>query len=179
MTRYFVAGGAGFIGSHMVAALLTEPDAQVTVYDNFSSGRDWHLAEADPSRLKLEITESALIGDPERAEEVLHELRGLGLALALDDFGTGYSSLGYLHRFAIDTIKIDRSFVMALHDGSRSIAIVRAIVALARPFNLKVVAEGIESENDVRVLNELGCDYGQGYLFSKPLPVDKARVFTA
>lgn len=133
--------------------------------------------KADPSRLKLEITESALIREPERAEEVLHQLRALGLAVALDDFGTGYSSLGYLHRFAIDTIKIDRSFVMALHDGSRSIDIVRAIIALARNFNLKVVAEGIESEDDVRVLNELGCDYGQGYLFSKPLPVDKARVF--
>lgn len=163
--------GDTFVSVNLSGINLGATDLVHTVKSVLKNGK------ADPARLKLEITESALIAEPERAEDVLHELRALGLALALDDFGTGYSSLGYLHRFSIDTIKIDRSFVMALHDGSRSIDIVRAIVALARTFNLKVVAEGIENENDVRVLNELGCDYGQGYLFSKPLPVDKARVF--
>jgi EAL domain-containing protein (putative c-di-GMP-specific phosphodiesterase class I) len=129
------------------------------------------------SRIKEEITESALIASPERAEDALMGLKALGIETALDDFGTGYSSLSYLHRFAIDTIKIDRSFVMALQDGSRSIDIVRAIVALARNFGLKVVAEGIEGEEEVRILNEIGCDYGQGYLFSRPLPVEKALAF--
>lgn len=133
--------------------------------------------KADPRRLKLEITESALIGDPEMAEEILHGLRQLGLATALDDFGTGYSSLGYLHRFSIDTIKIDRSFVMAMPTGQRSIDIVQAIITLARTFGLKVVAEGIENEEEVKLLNDLGCDYGQGYFYSKPLPVDDALAY--
>lgn len=132
---------------------------------------------ADPSRIRLEITESALIGDPDHAEKALGELRALGFGIALDDFGTGYSSLGYLHRFAIDTIKIDRSFVMAMKQGGRSVDIVRAIIALSRSFQLDVVAEGIETEEDVDILNRMGCDYGQGYLFSKPMPVDQALAW--
>ncbi len=131
----------------------------------------------DPKLIKLEITESALIGDPKLAENVLQGLKELGVTIALDDFGTGYSSLGYLHKFSIDDLKIDRSFVAQLHDGNKSIDIIRAIVGLARNFNLNIVAEGIEKEQDVTVLNELGCDMGQGYLFSKPLMIEDAYSF--
>ena len=131
----------------------------------------------DPSHIKLEITESALIGDPEQAEKVLQGLKALGLTISLDDFGTGYSSLSYLHKFTIDDLKIDRSFVMQIHDGNRSLDIVRAIVSLAKNFKLNIVAEGIEQEEDVAALNSLECDMGQGYLFSKPVPLDQAMAF--
>ncbi len=131
----------------------------------------------DPAHIKLEVTESALIDDPEQAEKVLQGLKALGLNISLDDFGTGYSSLSYLHTFTIDDLKIDRSFVMQLNDDNRSIDIVRAIIALARNFKLNVVAEGIEREEDIVALRSLDCDYGQGYLFSKPVPVEDAIAF--
>lgn len=133
--------------------------------------------EIDPRHIKLEITESALIGDADQAEKVLQGLKILGVSVALDDFGTGYSSLGYLHKFTIDDLKIDRSFVMQLHDGSRTIDIVRAIIGLAKNFKLNVVAEGIEQEKDIAALLSLDCDYGQGYLYSKPMPVDAALEY--
>jgi len=131
----------------------------------------------DPAQIVLEITESALMGDPMVAEKVLQDLRKLGLTIALDDFGTGYSSLGYLHRFSIDILKIDRSFVQDIHNNGKSLDVVRAIVSLAKTFNLSIVGEGIESEKEIYSLAGLGCNHGQGYLFSKPLPVDKALAF--
>lgn len=131
----------------------------------------------DPSQIVLEITESALMGDPMVAEKVLKDLKKQKLTIALDDFGTGYSSLGYLHRFSIDILKIDRAFVQDIHNNIKSLDVVRAIVSLAKTFNLKIVAEGIESKNEVYSLAGLGCDNGQGYFFSKPLPVDKAIEF--
>jgi len=131
----------------------------------------------DPAQIVLEITESALMGDPMVAESVLKNLKKVGLTIALDDFGTGYSSLGYLHRFSIDVLKIDRSFVQDLHNNSKSLDVVRAIVSLAKTFNLRIIAEGIESENEIYSLAGLGCDNGQGYFFSKPLPIDKALAF--
>lgn len=131
----------------------------------------------EPHHLKLEITESALIADPERAEQVLHSLRALGVTIALDDFGTGYSSLGYLHKFPIDSLKIDRSFISQIERDSKGIDIVSAIIGLAKNFKLGVVAEGIETEKDVQILNDLGCDMGQGYLFGKPMSIDDAHEF--
>lgn len=131
----------------------------------------------DPTQIVLEITESALMGDPMVAEKVLKDLKKQKLTIALDDFGTGYSSLGYLHRFSIDILKIDRAFVQDIHNNSKSLDVVRAIVSLAKTFNLKIVAEGIESKNELYSLAGLGCDSGQGYFFSKPLPVDKAVEF--
>ncbi|MFH1158366.1 MAG: EAL domain-containing protein [Pseudomonadota bacterium] len=132
---------------------------------------------ADPAQIVLEITESALMGNPEQAEVALKDLRKQGLTIALDDFGTGYSSLGYLHRFPIDVLKIDRSFIQDIHNNTKSLDVVRAIVSLAKTFDLSIVAEGIESINEVHSLAGLGCDAGQGYLFSKPLPVEKAMEF--
>jgi diguanylate cyclase len=134
-------------------------------------------AKIDPSNINLEVTESALIGDPEAARQALAALKELGVGISLDDFGTGYSSLGYLHAFTFDALKIDRSFVSQLSNGRKSIDIVRAIVALARNFNLGIVAEGIEGEKEIEILNDLGCEMGQGYLFSKPLSVQDAYAY--
>jgi EAL domain-containing protein (putative c-di-GMP-specific phosphodiesterase class I) len=134
---------------------------------------------ANPRRLKLEITESALIDDPAHAAEVLQGLKEAGFMIALDDFGTGYSSLGYLHRFTIDVIKIDRSFVSRLHDNEKSMEIVSAIIGLAKTFHLGTIAEGIEQEPDIETLCNLGCTLGQGYFFSKPLPVKDAVAYAA
>lgn len=137
------------------------------------------LVESDdePRRIKLEITESALIGDAERAEKILQSLKAIGVSIALDDFGTGYSSLGYLHKFPIDDLKIDRSFVAQIAHDDKSVDIIRAIISLARNFKLNIVAEGIEQEEDVRILSALGCDMGQGYFFSKPLSIADALAF--
>ncbi|GIL38685.1 EAL domain-containing protein [Roseiterribacter gracilis] len=123
----------------------------------------------DPSLLKLEITESGLINSPEIAYRVLTELRSLGVSIALDDFGTGYSSLSYLHRFPIDSLKIDRTFVNALASSDRSRAIVRTIVGLGQSMSLKVIAEGIEEESTADMLREMGLQYGQGYHYSMPV----------
>ena len=109
----------------------------------------------------------------ENAETViamLKSIKQLGVQISIDDFGTGYSSLSYLHRFPIDTLKIDRSFVSAMERGSENSEIVRTIVYLAKALNLNVVAEGIESIRQFHQLSMLGCEYGQGYLFSRPLP---------
>jgi len=130
----------------------------------------------DPQRIKFEVTESLLMADPERAGELLSEVKMLGVMLALDDFGTGYSSLSYLHRFPFDTLKIDRSFVMTMNRSSGSMEIVRCILGMSRGLLLDVVAEGIEDEDELAELRELGCDYGQGYHFARPLPEDEAAA---
>ncbi len=131
----------------------------------------------NPKQIKLEITESAFIVDPKVAERVLKELKSLGITIALDDFGTGYSSLGYLHKFPIDVLKIDRSFIQQIETDARGIDIVRAVVNLAHDFDLNVVAEGIEREEDVALLKGLGCEMGQGYFFGKPMNIQDAHRF--
>jgi EAL domain-containing protein (putative c-di-GMP-specific phosphodiesterase class I) len=105
---------------------------------------------------------------------MLMQLRGLGVGLSIDDFGTGYSSLSYLHRFPIDTLKIDRSFVTQMTDNSENAEIVRTIVTLARSLDMHVIAEGVETGEQLRRLGGLGCDYGQGYLFSRPVGAGQA-----
>jgi diguanylate cyclase (GGDEF)-like protein len=126
-----------------------------------------------PSCLKLEITESAVMENAETAIAMLKQIRELGAQLSIDDFGTGYSSLSYLHRFPIDTLKVDRSFVSAMEDGTENGEIVRTVIALAKTLNLDVVAEGIETIHQLHQLRILGCEYGQGYLFSRPLPAQE------
>jgi EAL domain-containing protein (putative c-di-GMP-specific phosphodiesterase class I) len=120
-------------------------------------------------QLGLEMTESSLIPDMDTALEVLGSLRRLGVSLLMDDFGTGYSSLSYLHSFPIDVLKIDRSFVGRMTEGEQALQIVRTIVELARVLGMDVVAEGIETVEQYRLLRELGCRYGQGYLFARPI----------
>lgn len=126
-----------------------------------------------PERLILEITEEAMVADTERPLPTLHRLHDLGVRLSVDDFGTGYSSLAYLRRLPIDEIKVDRSFVQGMTTDSRDLSVVRAIVDMARHFGLTAVAEGVESELTLGVLEDIGCDIGQGFLFSRPLPNDR------
>ena len=122
-----------------------------------------------PRSLKLEITETAIMENGEKAVAMLREIKELGVQLSIDDFGTGYSSLGYLQQFPIDTLKIDRVFVRSMEDGRQNGEIVRAVLALADSLNLDVVAEGIESIHQFHQLRVLACTYGQGYLFSRPV----------
>jgi diguanylate cyclase (GGDEF)-like protein/PAS domain S-box-containing protein len=127
-----------------------------------------------PGCLKLEITESMVAENIDTAIGMLTQLRDLGVGLSIDDFGTGYSSLSYLHRFPIDTLKIDRSFVTQMMDNTENAEIVRTIVTLARSLDMNVVAEGVETREQLRHLSELECGYGQGYLFSKPVSAGQA-----
>jgi len=128
-------------------------------------------------RLKVEITESAVMGDVARALETLGALKALGVSLSIDDFGTGYSSLSYLRRFPFDFMKVDRSFVMAAEESHENVEIIRTIVTLAHSLGKEVVAEGVETEGQLALMREMGCEYAQGYLFSKPLPPPEAEAF--
>jgi diguanylate cyclase (GGDEF)-like protein len=130
----------------------------------------------DPHTIKLELTESAVMDNAETAIGMLKELRSLGVKLSIDDFGTGYSSLSYLHRFPIDMLKVDRSFVSTMEGGTENGEIVRTVIALAKTLRLSVIAEGIESIHQLHQLRILGCEYGQGYLFSRPVPPNEAVV---
>lgn len=130
-------------------------------------------ANLHPSSLKLEITESTAMEDAERTVEILTQLKELGTQLSIDDFGTGYSSLSYLHRLPFDTLKIDRSFVYSVGEDGENSEILQTIISLAKNLKMRVIAEGIETENQLRLLRNLGCDYGQGFLMSKPLPKDQ------
>ncbi|WP_295478146.1 phosphodiesterase DibA [uncultured Pseudomonas sp.] len=124
----------------------------------------------DPGCLELEVTESAVMSDPEQAIEQLHRLRELGLNLAIDDFGTGYSSLLRLKRMPVQKLKIDQGFVAGLPADEDDVAIVRAIIALARSMNMQVLAEGIEEPQQAVFLHDSGCELGQGYWFARPMP---------
>ncbi len=135
------------------------------------------LAETgiDGGSIRLEITESTLMDQGEQTINKLAQLRARNIQLSIDDFGQGYSSLSYLHRFPINILKIDRAFVDQMTDGSENIEIVRTIVMLAHTLNMSVVAEGVETEQQVEILKKLGCEFGQGYLFSRPLPAIAAE----
>jgi diguanylate cyclase (GGDEF)-like protein/PAS domain S-box-containing protein len=131
----------------------------------------------DSCSLKLEIIESALIDNPELSSIILEQLKELGVVLSLDDFGTGYSSLNYLHRFPVDILKIDRSFINRIYSQQDSLEIVRTIIMLGQNLGIDVVAEGIETEKQLTLLQQLQCQYGQGYLFSKPMSVSEVEIW--
>jgi EAL domain-containing protein (putative c-di-GMP-specific phosphodiesterase class I) len=118
------------------------------------------------------MTESSLIPNMSTALEVLGSLRELGISLLLDDFGTGFSSLNYLHSFPFDVLKIDRSFVCRITEGDQPLNIVRTIIELARTLGMDVVAEGIETREQYRLLRRLGCRFGQGYLMARPMSAE-------
>lgn len=177
---------------HLIEWQRKSPDNENLVLSVNLSGK--HFAQKDlveqvkgvidetginPACLKLELTESAVMDNAERVISMLTELRALGLKLSIDDFGTGYSSLSYLHRFPIDTLKVDRSFVSTMEDGSENGEIVRTVIALAKTLRLDVVAEGIETIHQLHQLRILGCEYGQGYLFSRPVPLEDAERLLA
>ncbi len=126
----------------------------------------------DGKNLKLELTESAIMENPDLTAQVLSEVKTLDVDLALDDFGTGYSSLSYLNRFPIDVLKIDHSFVRGMDSNSENAKIVNVIAMLAKTLGLDLVAEGVETPRQAAVIQSLGCDFAQGYLFSRPLPSD-------
>ncbi|MEM9915738.1 MAG: EAL domain-containing protein [Planctomycetota bacterium] len=134
-------------------------------------------AGIDPKWIKLEITESVIMDGRAQVTTVLEQMRGLGFQLAMDDFGTGHSSLSCLHQFPIDVLKIDRSFVQSLDQHIEFAAVIQAIVTLAHTLELSVVAEGIETMEQLAVLQALDCDHLQGYLFAKPLPLDEVIEF--
>jgi EAL domain-containing protein (putative c-di-GMP-specific phosphodiesterase class I) len=127
-------------------------------------------------QLGLEMTESSLIPNMNTAMEVLEGLRALGISISMDDFGTGYSSLSYLNSFPIDVLKIDRSFVGRMTDGDQPLQIVRTIIELARVLGMDVVAEGIETSEQYQLLHQMGCRFGQGYLFARPMPAEQVNT---
>ncbi|MDB9524875.1 EAL domain-containing protein [Oscillatoria sp. CS-180] len=127
--------------------------------------------------LQLEITESMIMRDFQAAHDLMLKLKALGIELAIDDFGTGYSSLSYLHRFPTDTLKIDRSFVSSMENSAEDREIVQIIISLGQKLNMHLVAEGISSPEQLALLKEANCHYGQGYYFSKPMPVDQATAY--
>jgi EAL domain-containing protein (putative c-di-GMP-specific phosphodiesterase class I) len=145
---------------------------------DFASVAEAVLAETglDPSLLQIELTESGVIAQDAVTVTQLERLKGLGVSLAIDDFGTGYSALGYLRRFPVDVIKLDRSFVGAISASPHDAAFVAAVIAMARRLNLTVVAEGVETDEQLSFLRENACDQAQGFLFSKPLPPQEFRA---
>jgi EAL domain-containing protein (putative c-di-GMP-specific phosphodiesterase class I) len=117
------------------------------------------------------------MSNPQNSIEMLNQIRNLGIVLSVDDFGTGYSSLSYLKKFPIDTLKIDRSFINDLPQDKDDAAIVKAIIALSKSLNIEVIAEGVETQEQLEFLLNEGCNNIQGYYYSKPLPADEFRAF--
>jgi diguanylate cyclase (GGDEF)-like protein len=154
------------VAVNLSARNLLEPDFDEFLEDILAS----HLIE--PERLELEVTESALIEDPIRSHQMLHKIAALGVTLAVDDFGTGYTSMSQLEQMPLSTLKIDRSFTSRLADDPAGATLVKAMVDLAHEFGLEVVAEGVEDADVTARLRELGCDIGQGFLWSRPVTSD-------
>jgi diguanylate cyclase (GGDEF)-like protein len=171
--------------AHVIASMGEHPQRYVSINvsprhflsDNFADRLLRMLDEAnqDPRRLRIEITEVTLIEDAPRALRILRVLRNHGVAALLDDFGTGFSALSYLHRFPIQGLKIDRSFIAGLEGdtSAESLAVVRAILAMALTLGIDTIAEGIETETQRRILTDQGCQFGQGYLLGMPQPLER------
>ncbi|HEY9284607.1 MAG TPA: EAL domain-containing protein [Pyrinomonadaceae bacterium] len=171
--RRFPSDPPLFISVNLSSRQFTQPDLTAQVRRILAETR------LDPRCLKLEITESVVMESIDSATMLLRHLRELGVQLAIDDFGTGYSSLSYLHRFPIDTLKVDRSFVMRMVDNNENIEIVRTILMLAQNLGMDVVAEGVETKDQLALLRKLGCENGQGYYFSRPVSVGGAEKIIA
>ncbi len=162
-----------FVSVNLSARQLGHP----TLVDDV--GRLLEETGADPKRIKLEITESAVMADAGAAVDILRRLKALGVTLAVDDFGTGYSSLSYLTRLPVDSLKIDQSFIAAIHGSVESRGVVRVVTELGRLLRLETIAEGIETAGDLEILRILACDLGQGFLFSRPLDPEDATAIIA
>jgi diguanylate cyclase len=125
--------------------------------------------QIDPSQIELELTESTLVDDIPRSIEQLNQLKSVGIKVAMDDFGTGYSSLSYLQQFPFDILKIDQCFIQKINQNPKNAAIAQAIITMAHQLNLRVVAEGVETTEELTFVHENNCDEIQGYFFSKPI----------
>jgi EAL domain-containing protein (putative c-di-GMP-specific phosphodiesterase class I) len=130
-----------------------------------------------PEHLRVELTERALLEKTDIVLTNMKALKQLGVKILLDDFGTGYSSLSYLHRFPIDVLKIDRSFITNVHEHENNKAIIKTIIDLAANLNMATVGEGIENNEDALLLHQMDCLYGQGYYYAKPMPADKMEQY--
>lgn len=157
-----------FVSVNISARQLVHPDLVEEISKVLQQTR------VNPICLKLELTESILLEHPEFSLQVLQQLRDLGLRICIDDFGTGYSSLSYLHRLPANTLKIDRSFVSGLDQGTQQSQLVPTVINLAQILGMDVIAEGVETANQYQILKGLGCDYAQGYLLSRPLNAERA-----
>jgi len=129
-----------------------------------------------PSRLILEMTESVIMKESSAARARLQELKQVGVRIAIDDFGTGYSSLSHLQQFPVDILKIDRSFLHRMHQGSHDAALVRTIIQMAKLLSLRTIAEGVEDSQQQQQLRELGCDCAQGFLYGRPMSVEQIEM---
>jgi len=165
-----LVGDEGFISINVSGSHFRSPDLDQRLLDLL-------IEHKVPARsIRVEVTERALLENPAQVKRILENLRDHGVGIALDDFGTGYSSLSYLHQYPIETLKIDRSFVIELpaeDSEAHSTAVVRAIQALADSLRMQVIAEGIETESQMRALRRIGCRFGQGFLFAQPAPASK------
>ncbi len=175
LTAWASAGFRPSIAVNLSAAMLEQADLPARLVNALEL---WNVRG---SCLTLEVTESAIMPNPERSFAMLREIRRLGVGVSIDDFGTGYSSLAYFRTLPADELKIDRSFVANLTTSAADRHLVRSVIDLAHRFELKVVAEGIEDAATARVLTEMGCDIGQGYHFARPVPADEvlARATSA
>jgi EAL domain-containing protein (putative c-di-GMP-specific phosphodiesterase class I) len=171
--REFPSGEPLFVSVNLSAKQFTQRDLVEVVE------RALTASGLEARCLKLEITETAVMENAEAAAAMLRRLRGIGVQLGIDDFGTGYSSLSHLHRFPVNTLKVDRSFVGRMEEASEYGEIVRTIISLAHTLRMEVVAEGVETSGQRARLEALGCEYSQGYFFSKPLPAAAAAGYLA
>ncbi len=135
-------------------------------------------ADLKPEQLELEITEHLLMVDSEESLEIMQRVRKLGVRFAIDDFGTGFSNMAYITRFAVDRIKIDQSFISRCDVDENSRAVTAAVIALAHSLQIEVIAEGVESEQQVQILRQMSCDQAQGYFYSRPLKMADMHDFS-
>ncbi len=161
-----VAHPALEVSVNISALQLMAPDFVSDLIDTL------HTHGIDPARIEVELTETIVVDDPDLAARRIRELHEAGLSTALDDFGTGYSSIGTLRQLEFDTLKIDQSFVSGLGEAPQRLALVNAMILLAHALGLKVVCEGVETEEELGILQEIGCDVVQGYVIDRPLPID-------
>jgi EAL domain-containing protein (putative c-di-GMP-specific phosphodiesterase class I) len=162
--------GLSFISTNLSNKQMVQPDLVDYVE------RVLKETGLNPKNLKLEITEEVIIENPDKMVALLTQLKSLGVQIYIDDFGTGYSSLSHLHRLPIDGLKIDRSFIKSMGDHGENQKIIRTIIRLAHDLNIGVIAEGVETANQMGHIKSLGCEQWQGYLFSKPVDGDTARA---
>jgi EAL domain-containing protein (putative c-di-GMP-specific phosphodiesterase class I) len=162
-------GGSGVTMAVNLSAVQLQRDDVVSMVEHTLARHG--LA---PGRLTIELTESAIVSDRDPTADTMRALKALGTTLAMDDFGTGYSNLSYLQSLPIDVLKIDRSFVSGMLANRDKVAIVRAVLSLAQTLGMRTTAEGIETAALEQTLGALGCDYGQGYLYARPLDADGA-----